>query len=410
MIVAQWSRMIALAMSISLATAGCAFHGLNSLPLPGTVGSGSSATVYHVELANVGTLESNSPVMINDVIVGRVGSMQVTDWHAVVEISVQPQTIVAANAVATVGQTSLLGTQHISLDPPPGQAPSGRLAPGTTVPLSRSAAAPSTEQTLSALSAVVNGGGLGQIGDIIHSLNAALSDHPDRIRDLLNRFDTLVGILDTQRDNINASITELNRIAGTLSGQRDVLADALRSLPPALDVLTKERPRLVAALDKLRSFSRLSTHLVNDIHDDLVKNLQNLQPTLKALADVGPNLDTALGFAVTYPATQDFIDRGIRGDYINFFASIDITIPRLKRGLLLGTRWGEPGAPLVPAPGEPWYLNYSYDPLAVGVQPPPANNDVAPPNAPPPSVAPPDIAVDIAPLDVPAGPAPQGDR
>jgi ABC-type transporter Mla subunit MlaD len=40
-------------------------------PLPG-VGRRPDATTYHVEIANVVTLESNSPVMIDDVVVGSV--------------------------------------------------------------------------------------------------------------------------------------------------------------------------------------------------------------------------------------------------------------------------------------------------------------------------------------------------
>jgi phospholipid/cholesterol/gamma-HCH transport system substrate-binding protein len=57
---------------------------------------------------------------------------------------------------------------------------------------------------------------------------------------------------------------------------------------------------------------------------------------------------------------------------MTFFAVLDLTIPRLKRGLLLGTRWGQPDAPLVPAPGDPYYLRYTYDPLMMPVTPPAA--------------------------------------
>jgi ABC-type transporter Mla subunit MlaD len=65
-----------------LTSTGCAFHGLNSLPLPGAVGRGPGSDIYHVEIANIATLESNSPVMIDDVIVGSVGPMTVKGWHA----------------------------------------------------------------------------------------------------------------------------------------------------------------------------------------------------------------------------------------------------------------------------------------------------------------------------------------
>jgi phospholipid/cholesterol/gamma-HCH transport system substrate-binding protein len=380
-------RMLALGCSVVLTATGCAFQGLNSLPLPGAVGRGTDANIYHVEIANVGTLESNSPVMIDDVVVGSVGRMTVQGWHAAVEISVQPEVVIPANAVVNVGQTSLLGSMHLELNPPLGQPPTGRLQPGATIGLNQSSTYPSTEQTLSSLAAVVNGGGLGQIGDIVHNFNAALSGREDRIRDLIGRLDTFVGTLDQQRDNIIASIQELNRLAATFAQQRDIVTDALHKIPPALDVLIKDRPRITTALDKLRVFSDTTTRLINDTHADLVKNLHNLEPTIRALADIGPDLDTALAFATIYPYGQGTIDRAVRGDYMNLYAVLDLTVPRLKRALFLGTRWGEEGAALVPAPGDPWYLNYTYNPLGVGVDPPPADAAPAPQTAVPPAPA-----------------------
>lgn len=366
-------RLFVVGCCVLLASTGCAFQGLNSLPLPGTVGRGRDAAVYHVEIANVGTLEANSPVMLNDVVVGTVDNMTFSDWRADVAISVRPNVVVPANAVASVGQTSLLGSMHLELNPPVGQTPNGRLQPGATIPLSRTSVYPSTEQTLSSLSVVLNGGGLGQIGDIVHNFSAAMSGHQDQIRDLLTRFDDFVGTLNTQRDNLVGFIQDLNRLTETFAGQRDVITQALHKIPPALDVLVRERPRITTALEKLGVFSDTATGLVHETQTDLVRDLQNLEPAINALADVGPDLDTALAFATTYPYTQNFIDRGIRGDYMNLYLVADLTLPRLKRTMLLGTRWGQPGAKLVPAPGEPEYLNYTLDSSRPNlVSPPPA--------------------------------------
>jgi virulence factor Mce-like protein len=297
--------------------------------------------------------------------------------------------------VATVGQTSLLGSMHLALNPPLGQAPEGKLQPGGAIPLNMTSTYPSTEQTLSSLSAVVNGGGLGQIGDIIHNFNAALSGHEGQVRDLLTRLDTFVGLLDEQHNDIIASIQQLNRVASTFADQRDTITQALQRIPPAIDVLVKERPQITTALEKLGTFSDTATRLVNDTQSDLVRNLQNLEPALKALADVGPDLDKALGFLPTFPFPQSLIDQGVHGDYMNLFAVLDLTVPRLKRTLFLGTRWGQPGAQLVPAPGDPYYLNYSYDPLSLGVNPPPPE---APSGGMPPAQA--------APVSPQAGPMP----
>jgi phospholipid/cholesterol/gamma-HCH transport system substrate-binding protein len=397
-------RLLAGMCCVMVTATGCAFQGLNSVALPGVVGRGPGAAVYHVQIANVSTLESNSPVMIDDVVVGSVGKMTFKDWHADVEVSVQPDVVVPANAVARIGQTSLLGSMHLSLDPPMDQPPTGRLEPGATIYLNQSSTYPSTEQTLSSLSAVVNGGGLGQIGDIIHNFNAAFSGRENDIRELLTRLNDFVTTIDAQRDKVVASIQALNRLSATFANQREVISRALHAIPPALEVLDRERPRITTALQKLGALSNTSTQLVNDTQADLVRNLQNLEPTIRALADVGPDLGRTLAYSTVFPMGQDFIDRGVRGDYVNVFLQFDITYPRLKRALLLGTRWGEEGAKLIPAPGDPWYLNYTFEPLSVGVAPPP---DAAPPPPaggppPPPEGAPPpppvsDPVVPVAP-------------
>ncbi len=398
----RFATLVGLCSTVALVATGCAFQGLNSLPLPGTIGRGSDATVYHVEIANVGQLESNSPVLLYDVVVGSVGKMTVDQWHADVEVRVKPDVVVPANAVANIGQTSLLGSMHLALDPPTGQTPQGRLHPGATIALTKSSTYPSTEQTLSSLAAIVNGGGLGQIGDIIHNFSTALSGRGPQVRDLIARLDTFVSTLDGQKDNLVASIDGLNRLAATFAGQRNVISTALQKIPPALQVLFKERPRITAALEKLRVFSNTATAVVNDTQADLVTNLKNLEPTIKALADIGPDLDYLLTYAITFPLTQDFIDRGVKGDYLNLYPIIDLTIPRLKRTLLLGTRWGDENAALVPAPGDPWALTYTYDPLRSPMAPPPPGSPPPPADATDPLPAPsgpmPPITADIGPI------------
>ncbi|MET0901469.1 MAG: MCE family protein [Mycobacterium sp.] len=401
---------IAAGTCVALTTSGCAFQGVNSLPLPGAVGRGSEASVYHVEIANVSTLEPNSPVMINDVIVGSVRKLTVDNWHANIEFSVLPDIVIPANAVATVGQTSLLGSMHLALNPPLGQPPEGKLQPGATIALNGTSTYPSTEQTLSSLAAVVNGGGLGQIGDVVHNFSAALSGRESDVRDLITRLDTFVGTLDAQRDNIVASIDSLNRLSSTFAGQRDVISSALDRIPPAIDVLIQERPRLTTALQKLGTFSDTANRLASESQADLVADLKNLEPVLKALADLGPDLAPVLGYAPTFPYTQSFMDRGIRGDYYNLFATLDLTVPRLKRSLFLGTRWEQEGAQLVPAPGDPYFLNYTYDPLKTGVaMPGPGGTTPAPPGSPPVPPPPPAPVLPVTPpaqMTMPGAPVP----
>ena len=114
----------AAALCVVATVSSCGFGGVNSLPLPGAVASGSETTPsYHVQIANVGTLESNSPVMIDDVVVGSVGKHPRRRTGTPTSRSgSDPTSWFRPTRSPRVGQTSLLGSMHLSLDPPVGEA------------------------------------------------------------------------------------------------------------------------------------------------------------------------------------------------------------------------------------------------------------------------------------------------
>lgn len=351
-------------MCVSVLAAGCQWQGVNSLALPGTAGTGDGDYQITVEIANVGTLSQNSPVLINDVEVGSVGPMRVRQWHAEIDVRLARGTVVPANAAAVVGQTSLLGSMHLALNPPDGEAPVGQLEPGARIPLERSTSYPSTEETLASVSAVVNGGGLGQLGGIIEALNDGFGGHEEDARQLLQNLSDLVGTLDRQRSDLVSLLQQARRVSTGFAEQDSVIEDALRRIPPGLQVLQDEVPQLTTALDRLRVFSNTTTGVVNQVRDDLLTDLHHLQPTLRALADVGPRIDSALAYATVFPYGQSVIDRAVRGDYINLHATVDLTVPRLRRELLLGTPFGDPDATVPFAPGDPGYSRQpTHDPM-----------------------------------------------
>ncbi|MCC3263214.1 hypothetical protein LLE87_34140, partial [Paenibacillus polymyxa] len=86
------------------------------------------------------------------------------------------------------------------------------------IPIERAGTYPTTEQTLAALSVVLSGGGLQQIEDIAHELNAALDD--GRVTDakaVIGELNDTVSTLDRQRDSIVQAIEGLDRLSGTVA-------------------------------------------------------------------------------------------------------------------------------------------------------------------------------------------------
>jgi phospholipid/cholesterol/gamma-HCH transport system substrate-binding protein len=325
----------------AVALSGCSalsgFRGANSLPLPGTKGGGAGSYTIRAQMPDVQTLKENSRVRVNDVTVGNVTKIERQGWHALVTMTLPGDVDLPANATATLGQTSLLGSVHVELAPPKGIVAQGKLKNGSLIPLSSAGGYPSTEQTLGALSLLLNGGGLAQVQDITKSLSTAFTGNEQDLRSLIGQVDKFVAYLDDQKGDIIAAADSLNKLAGRLADQKPVIDKALKTLPQALNVLKDERENLADALDQLGKFGALAADSSNRIKQNLTKELRDLGPVLQSLADAGPALTRSLDFYATFPFPRPTLNKWLRGDYANLTAVVDLTLSRIDSGLLTGT-------------------------------------------------------------------------
>ncbi|MCV7370940.1 mammalian cell entry protein [Mycolicibacterium duvalii] len=323
---------------VAVSASGCAdWRGANSLPLPGTAGSGPGSYTIQAQLPDVDNIERNSRVRVGDVTVGNVTKIERQGWNALLTMSIDGDVVLPANTTAAVGQTSLLGSLHVELNPPADSPPEGRLAEGSLIPLESSSFYPSTEQTLASVSLVLNGGGIGNIQDITQTLSTAFSGRADELRSLITELDKFIKYLNDQTGDIIAATESLNNLAGQIAEQKPVVDRAIKTIPDALVVLNDQRNNLVDALDQLGKFSALAADSVNQSRDALVKNLKNLGPVLKSLADAGPALTRSLDFYLTFPFPKPTLTKWLRGDYANLTAVIDLTLSRLDASFLTGT-------------------------------------------------------------------------
>lgn len=324
---------------IAAGMSGCSdWQGANSLPLPGAEGSGPGAFTIQAQLPDVDNIERNSRVRVGDVTVGKVTGIERQGWNALLTMSVDGTVDLPANATATLGQTSLLGSLHIELAAPKGIAPEGKLHEGSVILLASGSAYPSTEQTLAAVSLLLNGGGLGDIQEITQTLSTALMGREGDLRSLIGQLDTFVTYLNDQTGDIIAATDSLNNLVGQLAAQKPVIDRAMKTLPDALAVLKNERQTLVDAVDSLGQFAALTADSVDQTKESLVKELKDLGPVLKSLADAGPALTRSLDFFSVFPFPKPTLTKWLRGDYANLTAVIDLTLSRLDASLLTGTR------------------------------------------------------------------------
>jgi phospholipid/cholesterol/gamma-HCH transport system substrate-binding protein len=227
----------------------------------------------------------------------------------------------------------------VELVPPANVPAQGRLHEGSLIPLSSGGAYPSTEQTLAALSLILNGGGIGQIQDITAALSTAFAGREKDLRSLIQQLDKFVGYFNDQTGDIINATTSLNNLVGQFADQKPVIDKALKTLPEALGVLKDQRQHLADALDSLGKFSALVADSVIKTKENLVKELQDLGPVLQSLADAGPALTRSLDFFATYPFPKPTLSNWLRGDFANLTATIDLTLSRIDTSLFTGTRF-----------------------------------------------------------------------
>lgn len=324
----------------SLLLTGCQFNGWYDVQLPG--GAAADGRSYHVtvEFRDVLDLVPQSAVKVDNVTVGAVEKVELDGWHARVRLRVADSVKLPANAVAELRQTSMLGEKYVALSPPVGTAPVGRLRDGDRVPLSRSGRNPEIEEVLSALSALLNGGGVAQLKTITVELNKALEGRENRVRSLLEELDTFLGGLDGQRADIVRALKGVDRLAKRLRKEKKTITKAVDTLPPALKVLADQRRDLTRMLTALSKLSKTGTRVVTASRDDTVANLKQLKPILQQLDKAGDDLPNSLELLTTYPFPRNVVD-AVEGDYVNLAVTADLDLAGIYGNVK--DKPGEPG-------------------------------------------------------------------
>ncbi len=358
----NWSRIARRAAGLvavaAVATSCGGWRGIANVPLPGGPGTGPDHMTVYVQMPDTLALNVNSRVRVADVYVGRVRSIELKNWIATLTLDLQPGVKLPANSLAKIGQTSLLGSQHVQLDPPPDPSPQ-QLENGDTIPLKNSSAFPTTERTLAGIATILRGGGIPNLEVIQTELNNVLTGRADQIREFLNRLDTFTDELNKQRDDITRAIDSTDRLLAVVGNRTNTLDRVLTEFPPLIKHFADTRDLFADAVQSLGRISNAAGEALGPTSANLNTNLQNLQRPLKQLAKASPYLIGALKLLFTAPFSIENVPKVVRGDYINVSLNVDLTLSAIDNGILSGTgvsgmlraleqAWGRDPATMIP--------------------------------------------------------------
>ncbi len=331
-----------LAGAVVVGVSGC--QGAFDLPLPG--GAANRGDIFRVtaEFADVLDLVPQSSVKVDQVTVGSVEKIELNGWTARVTLRLPKSVKLPDNATAELKQTSLLGEKYVQLSPPSSAPAEGRLGDGDNIPLARTGRNPEVEEVLSALSLLLNGGGVAQLKIIETELNNAVRDKQPQIKDLIKQLDVFIGGLDAQKSEIVRAIDNIDKLAAKLAAQKDDIARAVDALPGGLKVLADQRQQLVQLLQALSRLGAVGTQVIQQSKADTTANLKALEPILAQLTKAGDNLPKSLQLLLTYPFSDSTVG-AMKGDYTNASIDLDLNLQHLAGNLGLPTALPTGGTP-----------------------------------------------------------------
>lgn len=316
----------------------CGWKGISQVSIPGGPGNGSGAMTIYVQVPDTLAINGNSKVMVADVFVGSIKAINLKNWIATLTLGVSNSVKLPKNATARIGQTSLLGSQHVELASPPN--PSHELLKnGDTIPLKNSTSYPTTEQTLASLSLILRGGGIPNLEVLQNEVYNIFNGRADQIRAVLGKLDTFTNQLNQQRDDITHAIDSTDRLLTYVGGRADVLDRALTDIPPLIKFFADKdyQQHLINAVDSVGRLSEAADKYLSEARGPLHTDLQALQCPLKELGRASPYLIGALKLILTQPFDIDTVPKIFRGDYINISLTLDVTYSAVDNAFLTGT-------------------------------------------------------------------------
>jgi phospholipid/cholesterol/gamma-HCH transport system substrate-binding protein len=193
----------------------------------------SSGNGYTADFANAGGLRSGADVRVAGMSVGRVGSVKVSGDHVEVRFTVRRGLRLGATSGASVEIATVLGELFMQVE----SAGPGRLAPGSTIPVTR------TTVPYTLLDAF---GALGQ--------NTAATDLPT-LRRALDQLAATVNA--TSPADVSATLTGLSRMAQAVASRQDEIAQLLHDAGQVAATLAAHGAALVSLLSDGDTFLQM---------------------------------------------------------------------------------------------------------------------------------------------------------
>ena len=303
--------------TVAVLLAGCG-PGLQDF----SVGRGVSGPSYRLTAVfdDATGLPIGGRVELHDVEIGRVQSLSTSGFKAYVHMVISSSAHLPVGTRATLALTTPLGEEYVNLVPPKTVA-AGYLSSGATITADETSRAADVENLLSAFSAILNGGGIGQISTIVDQLDLALKGRAKTGHALIARLNSVLEQLNDHTAEIDHTLDAVASLSAQLAAQHTLLVRGLKELRPGIAALQSDTAGFTRLLTRLSALGRTATQVLDAVQGTLLTDLDELAPTLDTLVALRGRLGSTLSGLRRFAL---LLDRAVPGDYLNLVGGIKV--------------------------------------------------------------------------------------
>jgi phospholipid/cholesterol/gamma-HCH transport system substrate-binding protein len=264
---------------------------------------------YSAVFNDVSRLKAGQTVRVAGIRVGTVNGVSLRpDNKVLVKFDADRSVVLTGGTRAVVRYLNLTGDRYLELVDGPGSTKV--LAPGSQIPVDRTAPALDLDLLLGGLKPVISGlkpedvnalsaslvqifqgegGTLDSLLSKTSSFSNTLADNDETVRQLIDHLNTVVGTLDKDGDKFSRALDRLQRLISGFSQDRDTIGAAIDSLDKGTasvaDLLTNARPPLAGTVEQLSRLAPLLDEDKGKLDVALQKVNRNYRKLLRLGAD-----------------------------------------------------------------------------------------------------------------------------
>ncbi len=244
---------------------------------------GGAGLTARAHFTDVGSLATGAPVMMNDVVVGKVAGIELDHNEALVTMTIDPSAEVPQGVSARIRSTSLLGERIVELAIPatlPESAPALRDGAMITDTLVRPELEDLVREGTEVLAPVV----ASEVATLVDEGAAGFAGKGQELHQLLGDLSDVVHAYSGVTDEITSLVSSLNEFNSTLAKEATAQGLSIKNTDRAISVLQQESDELQAAIHSLTRLARGAKGIFDAHFDEMNRFFKQFRVITSVLA------------------------------------------------------------------------------------------------------------------------------